>query len=193
MNILLMRGARRLFIVLFIGALAGAAGPFAAKPPSPEADTYVRVGGVAPDRLIGHTPTVSAFFFTIDGTASQAICCAGESTDKDERATSEQSGNRPLGTLIGVLFGGEPEDRIGESDRRCAWQALELADDKQRMVWRNRDESAAHWFTPLKTFRSGGGLVCRDFEVALMRREAGPDVAIRTACRQPSGNWLIRN
>ncbi len=187
-----MSGAHRLPFPLFIIAVAIAARLFATVLPSPTPDTHVGFSDEAPYREIGTTCKVSESSFTTDGSENRVICCAGESTESVDLVL-EQPGGRPFGTLIGVLFGAELDNHMEDRDRRCARQFLEFAGDGHRMAWRGLDQSVEFWLTPLRTFRSSGGLVCRDFQAALLPRDLATTVSMRTACRQPSGNWLIRN
>ena len=94
-----------------------------------------------------------------------------------------------IGTIIGSLIGSSIGRSMDEVDQACVGQALEYAEDRQPVVWRNPDTGNQFQVTPTRTYEDYGRY-CREFSrqaVINGRRET----IYGRACRQQDGSWNI--
>lgn len=95
-------------------------------------------------------------------------------------------------TVIGTVVD-ESVDRImDERDRVCIRALLDHQDDGYQFVWQSAETGISFSIVAVHSFRSGGGLLCREFSAASQRGDLTIGVARRVACRQLSGDWLVR-
>jgi surface antigen len=100
------------------------------------------------------------------------------------------------GVLIGGLLGGALGNVLDQRDRelaqRNAYHTLENAPTGSSSEWRNPDNGHYGSFTPTRTWQTGSGMYCREYQQVIVvggeRQEA-----YGTACRQPDGTWQIAN
>ncbi len=90
--------------------------------------------------------------------------------------------------LVERLIAAQAEDRQLMS--AAFEQALERYRSGQPVTWRNDASGAAGSITPLRTFKSGSGQWCREFERSLSSPAGGED-RIGVACRAEDGRWLL--
>lgn len=192
-----MSGTHTLLFPLFIVLLAITAEFVVNGLTSLHAQAYVRINHAMPYRELGSACGKSSLemlaLVAADGPELREICCEIATPAPEDSSGWNSASERAAGTLIGDVFGAASDDRMDERDRRCSRQALDFSADGHATVWRNPDTGLDYWLTPLKTFRSGGGLACRRFRAALLLQSTPVQEVTRSACRQPSGNWLIRN
>jgi surface antigen len=107
-------------------------------------------------------------------------------------------GNEPEGIIAGVLLGGLLGGAIGnaldDADReyamRTSYYALERTPSGATSSWHNPDTGHSGTLTPLRTFESGRGGYCREFQQTV-RIGGRSQRAYGTACREPDGSWRI--
>lgn len=95
-------------------------------------------------------------------------------------------------TVIGTVVNEHIDQNMGESDRACIRTLLDHWDDERTAAWRSAEADVSYKVVTTRTFRSGGGLLCREFSAASARGDVTLGNAHRVACRQLSGDWLIR-
>lgn len=97
-----------------------------------------------------------------------------------------------VGTILGAYVGSEMGRYMDANDERKAQSVLEYNRDHQASTWRNPNTGANVSATPTRTFRSGSGENCREYQTTVTvsgKREN----AYGTACRQADGSWKIAN
>ncbi len=90
------------------------------------------------------------------------------------------------GAIIGALLGGTLGQAIDMSDQACYGQVLEYAPSNQPVYWES--DGAQYQVTPLRTYRSGSGEYCREYQTYIYI-DGQEQQAYGTACRQPDGAW----
>lgn len=95
------------------------------------------------------------------------------------------------GTVIGAIIGDHIARRMDESDLFCTGRALDFAPDRRSVHWLNPDNQVDYIVTPLRTFDDNGAR-CREFSTRMAYAKQRVSVN-NIACRQPDGNWLVRN
>ncbi|AIL65530.1 Surface antigen LipA protein [Rickettsiales bacterium Ac37b] len=101
-----------------------------------------------------------------------------------------------LGAMGGALLGGSIGNSLDQVDKsrmlNAQQQSLERASSGQTTTWVNPDTGHSGSFTPVRTYRAGGGQYCREYNQTV---NIGGQVhkAYGTACRQPDGSWQIIN
>jgi surface antigen len=97
-------------------------------------------------------------------------------------------GDRPIttigGAVIGAVIGGAIGREMDQADQACAAQALEYANLKQSVAWRN-PRGQTYTVTPLGLVPGAKGVECRKYVV----RTASGTAQENTACRQSDGSW----
>ena len=98
------------------------------------------------------------------------------------------------GVLLGGLAGGAIGDALDQRDRELASQnnqyALESNRAGQASDWQNPDSGHSGSFTPTRTYQTGQGQYCREYQETVMVGGESQD-AYGTACRQPDGSWRV--
>ena len=93
------------------------------------------------------------------------------------------------GTIIGAFIGSSIGRNMDRVDQTCVGQALEYAEDRQAIAWKNPDTGNSYQITPTRTYEDYGRY-CREFT-----RQALIDGHRQTiygrACRQQDGSWQI--
>jgi surface antigen len=99
-----------------------------------------------------------------------------------------------LGALAGAWAGSEVGKSLDRADRlemqRTTQGALETLPSRQTSEWRNPDTGNYGTVTPVRSYQSGSGQNCREYQQTITvggRTEQG----YGTACRQPDGTWKI--
>ncbi|MGX2039594.1 RT0821/Lpp0805 family surface protein [Methylocaldum sp. MU1018] len=95
------------------------------------------------------------------------------------------------GTVIGAIIGDQIARRMDESDMFCTGRALDFAGDRRSVHWMNPQNQVDYLVTPLRTFNDNGKR-CREFSTRMTYGKQRDSVN-NIACRQPDGNWLIRD
>jgi surface antigen len=97
-----------------------------------------------------------------------------------------------IGGLLGGALGNVLDQRDRELAQRNAYAALENAPTGGSSEWRNPDNGHHGSFTPTRTWQTGSGQYCREYQQVIV---VGGDrqEAYGTACRQPDGTWQIAN
>lgn len=95
------------------------------------------------------------------------------------------------GALIGFIIGQNVGRSMDQVDIRCTGYALEVAPDKQRVVWNNPETGNQYTVIPVRTFTSGDRY-CREYTSRAIIGGRSEDV-YGTACRNPDGSWQIVN
>ncbi len=106
---------------------------------------------------------------------------------------------RIVGWSIGVLVWAAPAGAIdspNEDDRytieNAAQESLEYARTDEPTSWINPDTGAVGTITPVATYESPDGQVCREY--AIRATIGGREEQVYgTACRQPDGTWWEAN
>lgn len=94
------------------------------------------------------------------------------------------------GTLLGMVVGSSISASMGSPDQRCAAQALDYAQERQPIAWRDPDQGIDYQLTPQKTYQDPQGQYCREY-VSEARVGGQVQQVYGTACRQPDGSWRI--
>lgn len=98
--------------------------------------------------------------------------------------------------ILGGLVGGVIGDRLDAADRRQVYQtaqySLEEAQTGTTSTWRNPDSGHHGSFTPTRTYQTGSGQYCREYEQTIYI-DGQPHQAHGTACRQADGTWRIQS
>ena len=98
------------------------------------------------------------------------------------------------GVLLGGLAGGAIGDALDQRDREMAQQskqyALESNGAGQASSWQNPDSGHSGSFTPTRTYQTGQGQFCREYQQTVVVGGESQD-AYGTACRQPDGSWRV--
>src|SRR5439155_1713234 len=69
---------------------------------------------------------------------------------------------------------------------------LEFAPDRRLVHWRNHQRQVDYELEPVRTYQSGGGEYCREYQGQVVSGSARQRIAGR-ACRQSDGSWRIQN
>ena len=95
------------------------------------------------------------------------------------------------GGLIGGAIGNSLDQRDKELAMRQAQLSLETARTGQASTWQNPDTGNYGTFTPTRTYQTGTGAYCREFQQMIV---VGGEThqAYGTACRQPDGSWQVQ-
>lgn len=94
------------------------------------------------------------------------------------------------GALIGLLVGGAIGRSMDRVDRSCIGQALEQAEDRRSVEWRNPDSATAYRVTPTRTYQQSDGRYCREYTAeATIGNKVQRTYGV--ACRQPDGSWKL--
>lgn len=96
------------------------------------------------------------------------------------------------GALLGFLIGGSVGRTMDEVDQNCVGQALEHADDGQKITWKNPESGAQYKIVPTKTVQRSDGRYCREYNTTAVIGGRTQEVH-GTACRQPDGAWKLQN
>lgn len=98
------------------------------------------------------------------------------------------------GAAIGAVAGASVGSKMDEVDRMKMGQAyygsLEYGRTGESTEWANPDSGNSGSFEPTRTYQTGTGQYCREFQQTITvagRTEQG----YGTACRQPDGSWKI--
>ena len=99
------------------------------------------------------------------------------------------------GVLAGGLIGGAIGNALDQRDRDLAMKnaqlALETSRTGQSSGWQNPDSGNYGSMTPTRTYQTGAGQYCREFQQTIV--VAGEtQQAYGTACRQPDGSWKVQ-
>jgi surface antigen len=95
------------------------------------------------------------------------------------------------GAIIGAVVGGAIGKSMDDADHACAAQAMEYANFKQSVKWRNPQRGASYTVTPVGLVPAGGkGLECRRYSM-LTERSGATESSQGTACRQSDGSWRL--
>ncbi len=102
-----------------------------------------------------------------------------------------------LGVAAGAWLGSEMGKSMDNADRayanRTAQQSLESAPAGQSSTWQNPDSGHYGTVTPTKTYQTGAGQYCREYQQTVTIG-GKTEEAYGTACRQPDGSWqIVRN
>jgi surface antigen len=94
----------------------------------------------------------------------------------------------------GILVGGLVGNLLDERDKKMAAEAerkaLETAPSGTSVAWRNPDNGHSGTVTPTRTYQTGSGQYCREYQTNVTVGGKS-EKAYGTACRQPDGNWKI--
>jgi surface antigen len=94
------------------------------------------------------------------------------------------------GAILGALLGGTLGQSIDMNDQACIGQVLEYGPNDQPVYWSDNDSGVQYQVTPLRTYQSGNGRYCREYQTYVMI-DGREEQAYGTACRQPDGAWSI--
>jgi len=99
------------------------------------------------------------------------------------------------GVLIGGLVGGAIGNHLDQRDKemamRNAQHTFEGGHTGQSSTWRNPDSGNSGSITPTRTYQSGSGQYCREYQQEITVG-GEPQQSFGTACRQPDGSWEIQ-
>ena len=103
--------------------------------------------------------------------------------------------NRPvaivLGTVIGAVVGAKIGRTFDEADRACMGHALELAGERNTVVWTNQATGVTYQLTPTRNL-GDAQRPCREFTTQVSagnRKNAIKEIA----CRRGEGEWVFAN
>ena len=98
--------------------------------------------------------------------------------------------------MAGMLLGGALGKALDDRDKRlaaeAAQKALETAPTGKTVAWDNPDSGHSGTVTPTKTYQTGEGSYCREYQHTVTI-DGKQEKAYGTACRQPDGSWKIAN
>lgn len=101
-----------------------------------------------------------------------------------------------IGALAGALFGQELGRSLDRADRIAMGQnaqySLEYSPSHETTKWVNPDSGNSGSLTPIKTYQTGSGEYCREYQQTV-QIGGKTENAYGTACRQPDGSWMIQN
>jgi surface antigen len=95
-------------------------------------------------------------------------------------------------TVIGTVVDESIDRNMDDRDRACIRVLLDHHDDGHELWWKNAEAGISFSILATRSFRSGGGLLCREFSAKSQRGDLTIGAAQRVACRQLSGDWLVR-
>ena len=99
-----------------------------------------------------------------------------------------------VGTLAGAALGGEVGKSLDRADRLAMRRSTQTALEKNRTgaasAWRNPDSGNRGTVTPTRTYRTGQGQYCREYQQTITVG-GKTEQAYGRACRQPDGSWRI--
>jgi surface antigen len=99
------------------------------------------------------------------------------------------------GVLAGGLIGGAVGNALDQRDKELAMRqtqlSLETGRTGQTSSWQNPDTGNYGTVTPTRTYQTGTGSYCREFQQTIV---VGGEThqAYGTACRQPDGTWKVQ-
>lgn len=93
-----------------------------------------------------------------------------------------------VGSVLGAAVGAKVARDLGEADRGCLAQSLELARNGQRVAWDDPNSGARYLLTPTRDYKKDGR-ACRDFNLAVSG--AGAQTVARSACSNGNGEWKV--
>lgn len=100
------------------------------------------------------------------------------------------------GALLGAILGSQIGAGLDEQDRKLAdltsQRALEAAPSGSSTEWRNPDNGHSGSVTPSKAYRNDTGQYCREYTQTVVVG-GKQQKAYGTACRQPDGQWQVKN
>lgn len=102
------------------------------------------------------------------------------------RATADRAGT--VVALRGPANDASPPQSDAIHAEMAAQRSLETVPSGTTIIWSNPRTGHSGSFTPLRTFRSGSGVWCRQFRQTF-RAGGGANEAQGIACRRPSGYW----
>jgi len=99
------------------------------------------------------------------------------------------------GVLLGGLLGGAVGNALDQRDKRMAMEAAQRSFENSQTgtatTWRNPDSGHSGSITPTRTYQTGSGQYCREYQQTItVGGEAQQSYG--TACRQPDGTWKIQ-
>ena len=98
------------------------------------------------------------------------------------------------GVLAGGLIGGAVGNALDQRDRDLALKnaqlSLESSRTGQTTTWQNPDSGNSGTMTPTRTYQTGTGEYCREFQQTIQVGGESQQ-AYGTACRQPDGTWKV--
>jgi len=100
------------------------------------------------------------------------------------------------GAIIGAIAGSSIGRSLDNTDRmmmeRTSQASLEHTKTGATSSWRNPDSGHSGTVTPTRTYKSGDGNYCREFE-QFVTINGEEQKATGTACRQADGSWRVIN
>jgi surface antigen len=127
----------------------------------------------------------------------QAVSAA---IDEKSGAASGSRRSQPeahaVATVVGAVLGGPAEALagrdMGERDRACLGQALELAGAEQSVAWSDNDRGIAYRMIPLGGFPDQGKS-CREFVTRIVNKEHQErgETVRHKACSTGDGVWQV--
>lgn len=99
------------------------------------------------------------------------------------------------GVLLGGLVGGAIGNRLDQKDKELAMRNAQRTFESGRTgspsPWRNPDSGNSGTITPTRTYQTGSGQYCREYQQQIT---VGGErhQSYGTACRQPDGSWKIQ-
>ena len=92
------------------------------------------------------------------------------------------------GAIVGALVGGNIGRAMDQVDQNCVGQVLERAPTGRAVTWRNPDNGGEYQVTPSRSYQTGAGTHCRDYQTRIVI-DGRVRTGTGTACRQPDGAW----
>ena len=77
---------------------------------------------------------------------------------------------------------------MDQVDQNCVGQVLERAPTGRAVTWRNPDNGGEYQVTPSRSYQTGAGTHCRDYQTRIVI-DGRVRTGTGTACRQPDGAW----
>ncbi len=96
------------------------------------------------------------------------------------------------GMLVGGLIGNLMDQHDKKLAAEAAQKALETAPTGRPVAWQNPDNGHSGTVTPVKTYQTGSGSYCREYQQTVII-DGREENAYGTACRQPDGSWKVVN
>jgi surface antigen len=118
----------------------------------------------------------------------------------EEKSGAASSSRQPqreghaVATVVGRILGGPAEALLGrdlgDKDRACLGQALELAGAEKSVAWSDHDRGIAYRMIPLGGFPDGGKS-CREFVTRIVNKEDRSETVRHKACSSGNGVWQV--
>ncbi|GBG12877.1 type I secretion protein ATPase [Novimethylophilus kurashikiensis] len=92
-----------------------------------------------------------------------------------------------IGSVLGAVVGHQIGEQMDKADRACIGHALELASDRNSVVWDNPNSGLSYRVTPVRGLDIDGRK-CREYDLAI-RGDGVNEKRREKACQVSEGTW----